>query len=66
MSEWTETCETEGPKCPYCARQYTADEPHYYDDMNFTEMECDGCGKEFRVSVYTSTTWTCEGLEGET
>ncbi len=65
MSELAETYEHEGPKCPYCARQYTADEPHYYDEMNFTDMECDGCGKTFNVEVYTSTSWTCTALPDE-
>jgi hypothetical protein len=54
-----ETYESEGPKCPCCGRQYTADEPHYYDEMNYTEETCDSCGATFDVSVYTSTDWTC-------
>lgn len=60
-----ETFETEGPKCPHCARQYTADEPHYFDEMNFTEMVCDGCARPFKVMVYTSTTWTCTPISQE-
>ena len=54
-----ETYEREGPKCPYCGRQYTADEPHYFDEMRYTEEECDECGQTFDVSVYTETTWSC-------
>ena len=59
----SETYETEGPKCPYCARQYTADEPHYFDEMAFTEMECDACDRTFKVAVYTSTSWTCTTID---
>ena len=53
------TYSTEGPQCPYCKRQYTADEPGYYDVMNYTSEDCDNCGKTFAVSVYTDTSWTC-------
>lgn len=54
-----ETYEYEGPKCPHCAQQYTADEAYYFDESNFTDMDCDECGKPFKVRVYTSTSWTC-------
>lgn len=60
MSE--RTYSTDGPKCPYCARQYTADEPHYFDENNYTEEDCDDCGKKFEVRVYTSTSWTCDPI----
>jgi transcription elongation factor Elf1 len=54
-----ETYESEGPKCPHCGRQYTADEPHYFDEMSFTEMDCDQCGEHFEVEVHTTTNWLC-------
>lgn len=54
-----ETYEHEGPKCPCCGRQYTADDPVYFDEQRYTEETCDECGETFDVSVYTSTTWTC-------
>lgn len=54
-----DTYSIEGPQCPYCQRQYTADEPHYFDEMGYTEEDCDQCGKTFEVMVYTSTSWTC-------
>jgi len=54
-----ETYETEGPKCPYCGRQYTADDPVYFDEIRYTEETCDECGNTFDVEVYTSTSWTC-------
>jgi len=54
-----ETYSNEGPECPHCGRQYTADDPFYYDESNLTEMDCDRCGKTFEVAVYTSTSWTC-------
>ena len=58
-----ETYESEGPKCPHCGRQYTADEAHYFDEMNYTEEVCDECHKPFKVLVYSSTTWTCSAKE---
>lgn len=54
-----ETYSTEGPQCPYCGFQYTADDPIYYDAQRFTEETCDQCDKTFDVEVFTSTTWTC-------
>lgn len=54
-----ETCESEGPKCPYCGRQYTADVQCYFDEERYTEETCDSCGETFDVEVYTETTWTC-------
>jgi|GEM_PF-3337308 len=57
------TYSTSGPECPYCGRQYTPDEPHYYDESNYTEQECDDCGNTFMVEVYHSTSWTCEAFE---
>lgn len=59
----SETYSREGPQCPHCGRQYTADEPWYYDETNFTADVCDQCDKPFKVSVYTSTSWTCEPAE---
>lgn len=47
----------EGPICPYCLRQFTADDSSYYND-NLTELDCDDCERTFCVSVYTSTSWT--------
>jgi Zn ribbon nucleic-acid-binding protein len=60
MTDHNETFSSEGPICPHCQRQYTADEAWYYDEMRLTEMECEECGKTFSVSVFTQTTWTCE------
>lgn len=61
-----QTYESAGPKCPYCGRQYTADEAHYFDEQRYTEETCDECGKAFDVSVYHSVTWTCSTREQET
>jgi ribosomal protein L37AE/L43A len=57
-----ETYSHEGPQCPYCGRQYTADEPFYYDEY-LGSLDCDSCGKIFKVEVYISTTWTCNKQE---
>lgn len=58
MPDLRETYESEGPKCPYCHRQYTADEPCYYSDC-YTEETCDNCGNTFDVEVVTTTDWRC-------
>lgn len=63
MSARRETYETEGPKCPCCGYQFTADEGIYFDEQRYTEETCDGCGETFDVSVYTSTSWTCTERE---
>lgn len=57
-TKWTSS--QEGPQCPNCGRQFTADGPEYYDEAGYTSEECDECGETFAVSVCTSTTWTCE------
>jgi DNA-directed RNA polymerase subunit RPC12/RpoP len=57
------TYSTEGPRCPYCSSQFTADEGCYYDESNYTEQECDECGKTFNVSVYTQTSWICTPVD---
>lgn len=57
-----DTYSHEGPQCPHCGRQYVADEPHYFDEMSYTEDTCDACGGKFTVRVYTSTSWTCEAV----
>ena len=59
----SETYSSEGPQCPHCGRQYTADEPHYYDEMNYTEEQCDECNKPFSVRVCTTVAWSCEPIE---
>lgn len=57
-----DTYSTEGPVCPYCNYQLTADEPHHFNDMEYTEDNCPSCGKTFRVEVYHSVSWSCEPL----
>jgi hypothetical protein len=58
-----ETYSHEGPQCPHCGRQYTADDPWYYDEDKCTEDTCDECGKPFSISVHTSVSWTCEPVK---
>lgn len=58
-----DTYSHQGPECPYCGRQYVADDAFYYDEMKFTEMDCDNCGKKFKVSVHISSSWTCEEIK---
>lgn len=58
-----DTYSHEGPQCPYCGRQYIADEPGYYDEMGYTEETCDSCGNTFDVEVYSTTSWTCSAKD---
>lgn len=63
-----ETYSKEGPKCPYCGFQCTADEAFFYDEQRFTEYECTDCEKTFDVEVCVSVSWTCNAraaLAGE-
>lgn len=53
---------SEGPQCPYCQRQYTADEAYYFDENAYTQETCDECGKTFSVQVHTTTDWICEPM----
>lgn len=46
----------DGPICPYCDYQHTADEPFYYDE-DLDEMECGLCCKKFEVRVSMTTYW---------
>ena len=62
MSAPEETYSNVGPQCPHCAHQFTADEPHHYDETNYTEDDCSQCGKKFSVSVHMSVSWTCEAI----
>ena len=55
----------EGPKCPHCQTQITADGPAFYDEMAYTQDDCDHCGKPFKVEVFIQTTWTCWAEEDE-
>ena len=55
-----DTYSEEGPQCPNCGLQYTADDSSFYNEMSYTEETCDECGETFDVSVSTTTSWTCE------
>lgn len=46
----------EGPICPFCERQFTADESHYFDEVGF-EIECDECGNEIKILPQILTSW---------
>jgi transposase-like protein len=54
-----ETYSNQGPQCPYCDRQYTADDSFYYDESGYTEETCDECGKTFDVEVCHTVAWSC-------
>ena len=53
----------EGPQCPYCLSQITADDPSYYDESNFIEFTCDDCGLTSKVQVYHEITWILTKVE---
>lgn len=60
-----DTHSLEGPQCPYCGRQYTADEPIYFAVRDYTRETCDECGKTFAVEVCIETSWLCEPIAGQ-
>jgi hypothetical protein len=53
------TYSTDGPICPYCGRQFTPDDPSYYDQHQMTELECNNCRGTFSVEVAHSVSWAC-------
>lgn len=57
----SESYSEEGPACPHCGRQFTADGPEYYQD-SYTQDECDECGGLFKVEVQHSVSWTCTAI----
>jgi hypothetical protein len=59
------TYEGEGPKCPYCGRQFTADEAGYYEPR-YTQDDCDECGETFEVEVIHDTHWRCTTRDSDT
>src|SRR6185437_13304225 len=56
------TYSEEGPQCPHCGRQFTADDGAYYQN-EYTEDDCDECGKKFSVEVCQTTSWSCDVIE---
>jgi len=61
MSE-TRAYSEEGPQCPHCGRQFIADDGCYYR-TEYTEDDCDQCGKKFSVEVCHTTSWVCDVIE---
>ncbi len=60
-----ETYETDAPRCPYCRHLHQHDGGYFYDE-GLTELECESCGRTSEMRVYTSTSWTCTAIKGET
>lgn len=60
-----ETYSQQGPICPHCSFQFTADEPHYFDENAYTDETCPVCEKPFHVYVHTSISWCCGTGEEE-
>lgn len=56
------TYSTIAPVCPYCQREQSHDGGSLYDE-DLTELECGHCEKPFHVSVYHSTSWTCDPID---
>ena len=57
-----ETYETgEGPSCPFCGTQWTADDPVYFDEYGFEEA-CSECGNVIRIEPEISVSWTTKPI----
>lgn len=54
-----DTYRKDGPQCPYCGHVHDHDGGYFYDDR-LTVFQCECCDEMVGVSVYTSTSWTCE------
>jgi uncharacterized CHY-type Zn-finger protein len=52
--------------CPYCKDEITPDEGYYYNVYEYIKETCGSCNKEFKVEVYTETSWTTFPLDKET
>lgn len=63
MARDTFSISSEGPQCPYCGHQVTADVGKYYDEHGYVEDKCDDCEEVFTVSVSNTTTWMCEQVD---
>ncbi len=50
------------PICPHCDYTHEHDGGFFYDE-SLTEYECEHCGKDFSIEVYTSTLWTTRARE---
>lgn len=46
----------EGPECPFCGAEWTADDPIYFDEKGF-EDDCPDCGNHIRIQPETWTAW---------
>ena len=49
--------------CPHCGNAH--EDETYRDDGDVTEMECEGCGHEFRFTTTISITYTSEKMPGD-
>jgi transposase-like protein len=62
----TDCWSSNGAICPYCEHEnQPKDENWSLFDENTSEFECNDCGREFRVSVFTSYTWVTEPSEAD-
>ena len=51
----------EGPICPYCGREYTADGSEYFHEDGY-ETECDECGNAICIEAHISVAWTTRAV----
>lgn len=51
----------EGPRCPFCGTQWTADDPMYFDESGFDD-ECPTCLSDIRIVPQTSVAWTVKPI----
>lgn len=54
-----------GPQCPECNHVLSADEPHFYDENEYTEDTCPKCSAKFSVSIDQTVAWSTELIEAE-
>ena len=52
----------EGPICPWCGQEWTADDALYYDEDGFEE-DCSNCGKPIHIQPVITTAWITSPIE---
>lgn len=57
---------SDGAVCPFCLHEHTADSDHpeLYDEY-LDEMECQDCGKKFKVDPNVSWSWETKPFEDD-
>lgn len=56
----TEQYSSDGAVCPYCGHLNSPQDCYSLYDECIEDFDCENCGKNFKISVYCSWSWTTE------